>query len=150
MIVNFLFSFYYIGTMPHMGGKTKYYQEAHNELMIIVLCYHMFIFTNFMPQQDGKTTGIFVMGNSFIFCIVEILVVNIIIIFKGFVKDQITDRIKERSQKAYEARWNYFKFVQQKEYFERCEREQMKMVKINEKYRNADPFNLKNLLKENK
>lgn len=133
-----------------MGGKTKYYQEAHNELMIIVLCYHMFIFTNFMPQQDGKTTGIFVMGNSFIFCIVEILVVNIIIIFKGFVKDQITDRIKERSQKAYEARWNYFKFVQQKEYFERCEREQMKMVKINEKYRNADPFNLKNLLKENK
>ena len=65
--------------------------------MIIVLCYHMFIFTNFMPTEDGKTEAIFAMGYSFIFVLVEILVVNIIIIFKGFIKGQIMARKKERA-----------------------------------------------------
>ena len=77
--VSLVFTMYYLSIKPHAGGKIKYYNEMHNEIVIIILCYHMFIFTNFIPNNDIDAT--FTMGYSFIFFITEILFSNISIMF---------------------------------------------------------------------
>ena len=79
MGLNLTFAMYYLGVKPHMGGQIKYYVEFHNEWIIIILTYHMFVFTNFVPKNDF--TAIYTMGHSFILWIAEILFINIFIMF---------------------------------------------------------------------
>ena len=50
--INLAFSMYYIGVKPHMGGNIKFMIETHNEIVIICLCYHMFIYTEFVRDVN--------------------------------------------------------------------------------------------------
>ena len=86
MVLNFVFTFYYLEVQPHVGPKSLYFREAHNEIMILTLSYITFIFTDFMNTGHD---GIEYFGYVFVFGIIEILFVNIGIIFYSFVKSQI-------------------------------------------------------------
>ena len=81
LVINFVFTFYYLEVRPHTGPKMLYYREAHNEIMILVLSYLIFIFTDFVKYgQDGSLIS----GYVFVACIVEIFIVNIGFIFYGY------------------------------------------------------------------
>ena len=141
MMINFAYLFYYVAVKPHTGGQTKFVQEFHNELMIVILCYHLFIFSDFMPILDKKDNfAIYYMGYSFVFCIVEILVVNIIIIFYKSIKSEILDRKKERRQNEYVQRYRYFENTLKTLYVDKTGTEIRKMCAIYEKERNNVPF----------
>ena len=77
---------YYIGTQPHSGGKKKFYIESHNECMIIVLSYHMFMFTDYVPAEN--VVFIYDLGNSFVICIGEILFLNLGMLFVDMAKEK--------------------------------------------------------------
>ena len=53
IVLNFVYTWYYIAVKPHIGRKTKLYQEVHNEMMILVLSYHMFAYSDF-AHPAGK------------------------------------------------------------------------------------------------
>ena len=80
LVINFVFTFYYLEVRPHTE-PSMYYREAHNEIMILVLSYLIFIFTDFMKYgQDGTL----IIGYVFVAGIVEIFIVNIGFIFYGY------------------------------------------------------------------
>ena len=78
-----MFAFYYIGVKPHEGPKSLFYREVHNEIMILILSYHTFIFTDFM---HSGLDGILEFGNIFVYSILEIFVVNLSFILYEFSK----------------------------------------------------------------
>ena len=118
LVINLAFSMYYVSHRPHMGGRKKLYNESHNEAVIIILCYHMFLFDNFIPKTDINT--IFIMGYSFVFWIGEILFVNIFILFFDILNEQKNKRAKAKKQEAYEKIFKEFQKMQTNLYLKKA------------------------------
>ena len=95
-----MYTMYYMHAKPHLGGKQKFYLETHNECVVILLCYHLMIFTDFIPNND--INGTFIMGYAFVICIAEILFSNIALMLYQIAKAQQLERKKQRIQKQYE------------------------------------------------
>ena len=69
--VNVAHSVYYISVRPQ-GDFRRFRTELSNECAVLLLSYHMFLFTPFVPQQDTQ----FSIGYSFIGVITYVLVSN--------------------------------------------------------------------------
>lgn len=63
---------YYSGVRPHTDWK-RFKLELFNEIVIMVMCYHLMLFTYFVVDDSTQ----FVMGYSYVFFLALVFVVNI-------------------------------------------------------------------------
>lgn len=72
LFMTSLYVVYYASTRPHMD-RHRAFIETFNEVMIMIMNYHMVCFSNFNPHMEAQ----FAMGYSFIACIILVVVINI-------------------------------------------------------------------------
>ena len=70
-VINAVHAAYYIGVRPQEGSR-RYRMEAANECVILLLSYHMFLFTPFVAQPHTQYT----IGFSFIGVVAFLLLSN--------------------------------------------------------------------------
>jgi len=93
---------YYFGFAPHFTKK-KLLIEGTNDVIIIILSYHLFCFTNFTPVQSW-----YWIGYSFVGFFIIIIFVNLIFMVNNVYLRCVSKKRKKRYQKAYEARFAHF------------------------------------------
>jgi hypothetical protein len=70
----------YIGNKPHWDSN-RVKLEVFNEIMILVACYHLICFSEFIVDSDTQ----FNMGYSFVALIVCVIVFNVtIVVYKQY------------------------------------------------------------------
>jgi len=94
---------YYFGFAPHFSMK-KLFLEGFNEVMIIMMSYHMFCFTFFVPDVEVQYN----VGYSFVIFFLVITLANLVYMVNNvYIRCRSKSR-KKRYQKAYEARFLEF------------------------------------------
>ena len=93
---------YYFGFAPHFEKK-KLLIEGFNDVVIIILSYHLFCFTDFVEVKYQ-----FPMGVSFVAFFLLIFLVNLSFMSNNVYKRCLSKKRKKRYQKAYEARFAHF------------------------------------------
>ena len=93
---------YYFGFAPHFTKK-KLMIEGFNDVIIIILSYHLFCFTNFT-----EVNAWFFIGYSFVGFFMIIILVNLVFMVNNVYHRCLSKRRKKRYQKAYEARFAEF------------------------------------------
>lgn len=95
---------YYFGFAPHFSMK-KLLIEGFNDVVIIILSYHLFLFTWFVEDLSAQ----YYIGQSFIMFFLVIIFVNLCFMMNNVYHRCVSKRRKKRYQKAYVARFTEFK-----------------------------------------
>ena len=94
---------YYFGFAPHFAKK-KLLIEGFNEVIVIILSYHLFCFTFFVQDLTAQ----YHVGTSFVFFFLVVIFVNLCFMINNVYHRCVSKKRKKRYQKAYEARWAEF------------------------------------------
>lgn len=70
-----LYIVFYGGNKPHWDSR-RVSLELFNEVMILVACYHLMCFSDFIIDADTQ----FSMGYSFVAVILVVVVVNVVVV----------------------------------------------------------------------
>ena len=81
---------YYSGNRPH-ARKEQVMIEAGNEILMIVLMYHLFCFTNFVGSKETQ----FAIGNSFLGTMILVLIWNIFFMVRSSSRTALLRRKQE-------------------------------------------------------
>lgn len=68
--------------------------EITNEVLMMIINYHMVCFTNFVIDANTK----FIMGDSFFYCIIGIVFLNVIYLVVSEVKDRKYRKIPKKTK----------------------------------------------------
>ena len=87
ILISFAILLYNIHVGPFKNESLNW-QERVNEIFVILSAYHLFVFTDFVPDDATTTSGANIkdqFGWSMVACIVGNLLINIAIVLKDII-----------------------------------------------------------------